>query len=383
MYIKDSDGWRGTALTVQDRNSNENAKTDQQFIKINGRWVGMPRNTFEWIQQTMPFPSMWNVAVPMEGKFMAISENPNTISFSGNGVEWDHEPFDLTRNGIDMFVPTLAVEQFTGQHPFLFMSGIDVYYTATGHEFGNWDNNTLPFAGNWIAGASSAAGTVVIEGFQYDEDGAQVATDRAVFITDEEDFVIQLPSKQFWVDVHYSEERGYFVAIAKNSDVNANSLDGINWTEFKMPRVENWVSIAYGSGVWVAIAEGDVVAYSNWAQNTWVEGSNCAYAPWTKLVFKGDRFLAIASPHVDTVWSRDGVSWERLKLPGMLDWRCLTFLGSKYLAVAANSDMAATLDFNEFGASTGNKWPAFGIDYEHVLYPVHFHSNGYAPRPAE
>jgi hypothetical protein len=46
------------------------------------------------------------------------------------------------------------------------------------------------------------------------------------------------------------------MAVAFNSDVSATSPDGITWTVRTLPKVDNWRSVTYGNGVFVAVSGG-------------------------------------------------------------------------------------------------------------------------------
>jgi hypothetical protein len=64
-----------------------------------------------------------------------------------------------------------------------------------------------------------------------------------------------LPSSQNWTSVTYG--RGRFVAIDNGPSTKAAySDDGITWTAATLPSSTNWASITYGEGRFVAITEG-------------------------------------------------------------------------------------------------------------------------------
>ena len=150
------------------------------------------------------------------------------------------------------------------------------------------------------------------------------------------------------------------MAVAKNSDVSALSVDGLNWTEHKLPRVAAWSCVAAGAagnGRCVALAEfDDIVAVEGRDWGTWEMSSIISAAPWSKIEFDNERFLAISTPHLTTAWSRDGISWNKLNLPVNQEWNDLHSLGGRFLAVGGGrqvTDIAATLDFDEFSKVEG------------------------------
>src|SRR5258708_28368085 len=61
-----------------------------------------------------------------------------------------------------------------------------------------------------------------------------------------------LPSSQNWSSVTYGN--GVFVAVAYNSTVAATSPDGITPADRALPRSHDWYSVTYGNGVFVWVA---------------------------------------------------------------------------------------------------------------------------------
>ena len=62
-----------------------------------------------------------------------------------------------------------------------------------------------------------------------------------------------------WIDISYGNSK--FIAISKEeSDLAISSIDGINWNKAYLPNVQNWQSVCFGDGKFVAIGNGKYCA---------------------------------------------------------------------------------------------------------------------------
>ena len=113
-----------------------------------------------------------------------------------------------------------------------------------------------------------------------------------------------LPSSQDWYSVTYGN--GVFVAVAGGpSTVAATSPDGITWTVRTLPSSQYWYSVTYGNGVFVAVA-----------------GAN--------------------GPSTVAATSTDGITWTARTLPSSASWISVTYGNGVFVAVADGSSAAAT-----------------------------------------
>jgi hypothetical protein len=71
-----------------------------------------------------------------------------------------------------------------------------------------------------------------------------------------------------------------FVAIARNSNQGAYSLNGIDWEPFTLPASRSWQDIAYGV----------------------------------------DKFVTVAGSSNQGAYSLNGIDWEPFTLPASRDW---------------------------------------------------------------
>jgi len=142
---------------------------------------------------------------------------------------------------------------------------------------------------------------------------------------------------------------GRYVAIARESSVSAFSIDGINWTATGLGDVADWNDVAYGNGVFVAIAQSDSSSSlraistdggSNWSLSTIASGS-------IAITYGATRFVVVEGNFSNSVaYSTNGVAWTVATLPANDDssesnWVDVTWGNGRYVAISDSSLMAA------------------------------------------
>ena len=100
-----------------------------------------------------------------------------------------------------------------------------------------------------------------------------------------------LPSSSTWVSVAYGN--GVFVAIA-NTGAAATSPDGITWTARTLPATATWRSVAYGAGVFMAVVSDGIAAATSPDGITWTARTLPATATWRSVAYGNGAFAAIA-----------------------------------------------------------------------------------------
>lgn len=169
-----------------------------------------------------------------------------------------------------------------------------------------------------------------------------------------------LPATTYWSSVAYGD--GVFVAIAggggsPTSNVAAYSTDGINWTAATLPSTNGWIKVVYGNGTFVAISGGsyqrNAAAYSTDGGATWTGATLTASDNWWDLTYGDGKFIAIASGRA--AYSTDGTSWiASSSCPGAYLYR-VCYGNGKYIALT-NSD--AQYGVNMY-SEDGINWTAF------------------------
>ena len=119
-----------------------------------------------------------------------------------------------------------------------------------------------------------------------------------------------LPPTDQWRSVTYGD--GKFVAVANfGTNQVMYSTNGINWTSASAAENANWQLVTYGDGKFVAVASSgtNLVMYSTDGIN-WTSASAAAYNPWGSVVYADGKFVAVASGGFNRVmYSTDGINW--------------------------------------------------------------------------
>jgi hypothetical protein len=134
--------------------------------------------------------------------------------------------------------------------------------------------------------------------------------------------VFNFPSFGDWANIAAVTEPGAsqlasnvrFVAIRRNSNVAASSLDGITWTARTMPASRQWSAVCYGEGKFVALsANNNNFAYST-NGTTWTLGlmptfGDSSTNEWVDICYGRNQFVAIANSNNVCATSPDGITW--------------------------------------------------------------------------
>ena len=122
-----------------------------------------------------------------------------------------------------------------------------------------------------------------------------------------------LPSSETWLSVTYGN--GKFVAVANYSTTASYSADGITWTAATMPSRANWYSITYGNGKFVIIADNSTTAAYSEDGITWIQTTLPSSAHWQSVTYGNGKFIAVVNASNTVAYSRDGINWNtELKL---------------------------------------------------------------------
>jgi hypothetical protein len=201
-------------------------------------------------------------------------------------------------------------------------SGKFIITPSSGH-FGRYSSNgetwtsfDLPTDGNWRCLAAGNNRFVAIAN----------ASSNAAYSTNGEDWAAGSGlSSRNWNGVAYGKppgvSSGVFVAVAGNLNSAAYSTNGITWTASTMPTfgdstLNEWVDIAFGYGVFVAIANsGNIAAVGTWNGTTltW-QGTimdvvaDSSAKDWVSVAYGNRRFVAISTTG-DAAYSFDGLTW--------------------------------------------------------------------------
>jgi ribosomal protein S9 len=157
-----------------------------------------------------------------------------------------------------------------------------------------------------------------------------------------------LPSNNF-LSIAYGN--GVYVAVGGTgtTPVAANSSDGLAWTSRIITGSVTYSSVAYGAGYFVAISTASnatAVSSSNGA--SWTAGGNLpSSTTWTSVTYGNGRFVAIASAGKAAAYSYDfGTTWYTTNagLPFSGQWKQVRYGQGLFLAVtpSTSSTISAT-----------------------------------------
>jgi hypothetical protein len=150
-----------------------------------------------------------------------------------------------------------------------------------------------------------------------------------------------------WRSVTYSEEKGLFVAVAIRG-VSDNrvmySEDGITWTGVVPPNLNEWRSVTYGAGKFVAVAahkttgkSTNMVMYSEDAI-TWTVLSGYDSNSWNSVTYSEEKglFVAVSQTEANRVmYSEDGITWTAVASSNELNkWNSVTYGNGKFVAIS-------------------------------------------------
>jgi hypothetical protein len=172
------------------------------------------------------------------------------------------------------------------------------------------------------------------------------------------------PADNIWNSVAYGN--GVFVAVA-STGVNRvmRSIDnGVTWSLCASVEANEWNSVVFGNGVFVAVASTGVNRVMRSIDNgvTWTVISVQANE-WNSVAFGNGVFVAVASTGVNRVMrsSNNGVTWTVISVQAN-EWNSVTFGNGIFLAVASTGTDKV------MGSVDGSYWnylytpPIAGID---------------------
>jgi len=149
-----------------------------------------------------------------------------------------------------------------------------------------------------------------------------------------------LPSSQNWQSVTFGN--GTFVAVAYGGAIAATSADGVTWTQRTLPANASWQSVTFGNGTFVAVAYSSAIAATSTDGITWTQRTLPASLTWSDVTYGNGTFVAITWGYAIAATSTDGVTWTQRTLPASANWESIAFGNGTFVAVASDSYVAAT-----------------------------------------
>ena len=136
-----------------------------------------------------------------------------------------------------------------------------------------------------------------------------------------------------WSSVTFGN--GTFVAVS-NSGTNRvmTSTDGITWTARNVP-ASSWTSVTYGNGVFVAVAGfGTDRIMTSPDGITWTPRGSSTDS-WDAIAYGNNTFVAVGMSTNRVMTSTDGITWTNRTVPtGIQQWKSVTWGNNKFVAVS-------------------------------------------------
>ena len=239
-----------------------------------------------------------------------------------------------------------------------------VFSTVQSNSATNWDETTqiIPTVTNYLSTNQVQVSSVISQEGLYDS---------GYFWKQ-----YQAPNNNNWQSITYGN--GLFVAIANTNVVTPNKImtspDGINWTLRQVPIQNNWVSITYGNGLFVAVADdgtnnqrflisSDTI---NWTPISTIS------AAWNSVTYGNGRFVACASapslPSITIARSFDGINWNYFSLTSFID---LNYGNNTFVGITNTTVLTSTNGLTDFNFIYSNNSEQFtGITYGNGLFLV-------------
>jgi hypothetical protein len=178
-----------------------------------------------------------------------------------------------------------------------------------------------------------------------------------------------------WRSVAYGN--GVFVAVAASGTGNRvmTSPDGITWTARTSAADNDWRGVAYGNGLFVAVASsgsGDRVMTSP-DGITWTARTSAADNMWHSVTYGNGLFVAVAMTGTGNrvMTSPNGITWTARTSAADNQWLSVTYANSLFVAVAntgsGNRVMTSPDGITWTSRTTnGNDW--HGVTYANGLF---------------
>ena len=170
-----------------------------------------------------------------------------------------------------------------------------------------------------------------------------------------------------WYSVAYGD--GVWVAVASGGTnrVMRSTDDGVTWTAVAVTETANdWLSVAYGDGVWVAVSYDGInqVMRSTDDGVTWTAVAASEANQWYSVAYGNGVWVAVASGGTNRVMrsTNDGVTWTAVAATEANEWDSVAYGNGVWVAVATsgtNRVMRSTDDgenWTAHAAAEDNQW---------------------------
>jgi len=176
------------------------------------------------------------------------------------------------------------------------------------------------------------------------------------------------PESNQWESVAFGN--GLFVAVGWNgTHAVMTSSDGVTWTARSAPSSE-WRGVTYGNGLFVAVADdGTARVMTSPDGITWTARTPAAVDQWVAVTYGNGLFVAVASSSNNVMTSSDGITWTARTGTAVNYWHAVTYGNGVFVAVANSGGVMTSPDgitWTSRTAAEANNW--FGVTYGNGLF---------------
>jgi hypothetical protein len=174
-----------------------------------------------------------------------------------------------------------------------------------------------------------------------------------------------------WISVTYG--KGLFVAISNTGTGNRvmTSPDGVTWTSRSSAGDIGWSSVTYGNGTFVAVAgSGSGQVMTSLDGITWNARTASEVNAWQSVTYGNGLFVAVArSSTGNTVMtSPDGITWTSRTASANIFWNAVTFGNGRFVAVGLAGSPNNALMTSTDGITWTGLNPPRNVEWQSVTY---------------
>ena len=131
-----------------------------------------------------------------------------------------------------------------------------------------------------------------------------------------------------------------FVGVAAIAPSSPAWADGTSWTAVEAAEANSWLSVAYGNGVWIAVASSGTnrVMRSTDDGVTWTAVAAAEANEWRSVAYGNGVWIAVANSGTNRVMrsTDDGVNWTAVAATEANIWRTVAYGNGVWIAVASS-----------------------------------------------
>lgn len=171
-----------------------------------------------------------------------------------------------------------------------------------------------------------------------------------------------VPTSVYWRSIAYGN--GVFIAVASGTNLCAHSTDGINWeisssttdssTEWgPLPHSADWYSVCYGGGKFMAVAgqRKNYAAYSTDGK-VWHATNPLPSGNWQSVCYGNGKFVAVAAYSSVAAYSANGTGWISTTMPSTNGGLSVCYGNGMFVAVTVDGEAAYSTDGINWTQST-------------------------------